>query len=135
MRVALLGLLVACASSPPPPRSPDLQAIKTTTPPPHGQLIASCLGDAVANQRVGYAQDTDTTLLLFTCEGAPARAFFDALGPWSARIDSEAKRDGSILRSTTRVRRDLFGVDYCLSDGAIYQCVVTLNAGDFVRKP
>lgn len=132
MRIACL-VLAGCASAAPPPKHPDFSPIATEEPTARGQLYAACVGDAVANKRVGSAKDKDTTLLVFTCGGDPARAFFDALGPWSAKLGSEAKADGSILRSTNRVQRNLFGVDYCKSDGAVYQCVIALNTGAFTR--
>ena len=36
------------------------------------------------------------------------------------------------IRPTQVVKRDLFGVDYCVSDGATYACTVTLNVGGFL---
>ena len=48
--------------------------------------------------------DPGTTLLLFTCTGAPAKAFFDGLADYSAKIRSEFTLDGHVYRSTQRVR-------------------------------
>jgi len=133
LRLALLGLLVACGHKPPPVTNPDFSPIATTSSP-RGKLYADCLADGVTNQRYGHAQDGSTNVLLFTCTGAPARAFFEGLGSWATKQGSEAKADGKVFRSTNRVRKNLFGVDYCASDGALYECVVTLNVGDFVRQ-
>jgi len=130
VRPLLLIPLIACASHAPPVAAPaDYRAVATDAAPPRAALYADCLADAAANHRVARATDSDTTLLLFTCTGAPAKAFFDGLAAYSAKIGSEFTRDGQTLRSTQRVRHDLFGVDYCSAD----HCVITLNAGDFVR--
>jgi len=32
------------------------------------------------------------------------------------------------------VWHDLFGVDYCATDGSTYECTISLNAGDFARE-
>ncbi len=136
MSLKPLGLvvLVACGGKPPPITNPDFSPIPTK-PSARGKLYADCLAEAVASQHYGHAQDDGSTnVLLFTCTGAPARAFFEGLGSWSKQQSSEVKADGKVIRSTNRVRKNLFGVDYCASDGAIYECVVTLNVGDFARQ-
>ncbi len=127
-----LVVLVACAAKPPPITNPDFSPIPTKLSV-RGKLYADCLADGVANERYGHAQDGSTNVLQFTCIGAPARAFFEGLGSWAIKQGSEAKADGKVFRSTNRVRKDLFGVDYCASDGALYECVITLNVGDFIR--
>ncbi|MDB4962565.1 MAG: hypothetical protein JWP01_2564 [Myxococcales bacterium] len=125
-----LALLAACASSRPPAGTgPDYRPVPTSAAPPRATLYADCLADAIANKRYAKAGDEDTDVLVFTCTGAPARAFFDGLAAWSAQIGSEFQSGGQTYRSTARVQRDLFGVDYCSADA----CVVTLNAGAFVR--
>ena len=74
-------------------------------------------------------------LILFTCTGAPAHAFYDALGPWSARIGSAFEHDGRVYRSTAKVQANLFGVDSCsTANGADPRCVLTFNAGDFLDQ-
>ena len=73
------------------------------------------------------------TLILFTCAGAPARAFYEALGPWSARFGSAFDHDGRSYRSTAKVQANMFGVDSCsVVAGADHRCVITFNAGDFL---
>lgn len=123
-------LLAGCASHPPTVEpKPDYRPIVVEAAPPQGELYANCLADAVANHRYGRAVDADTTLLVFTCNGAAASAFFDGLAQWSAKVGSEFTANGVTYRSTARVRRDLFGVDYCSRDA----CSITLNAGEFLR--
>lgn len=132
VRVRWLYIVVfaACASSRPSlATAPDYRPISTTTASPRATLYADCLADAIANKRYAKAQDSDTNVLVFTCTGASARAFFDSLAGWSAQIGSEFQVGGTTYRSTARVQHDLFGVDYCSADS----CVVILNAGGFLR--
>lgn len=127
----LLLFLAACASHPPTAKpTPNYRPVAVEPAPAQAELYASCLADAVANHRVARARNADTTLLVFTCDGAAARAFFDGLAAWSAKVGSEFTADGVTYRSTARVQHDLFGVDYCSQDA----CSITLNAGDFVRE-
>jgi hypothetical protein len=115
------------------PAVPQYRAIATEPAPPQAALYANCLASAAAAHHVARAHDPDTTLLVFTCDGEPAHAFFDGLAAWSARIGSEFQYEGRTYRSTVRVRRDLFGVDYCATDGQQHECVITLNVGEFLR--
>lgn len=122
--------MTACASHPPVAKpTPDYRPVAIAPAPPQGELYANCLADAIANHRFGRAQDPGTTLLVFTCNGAAANAFFDGLAAWSAKAGSEFVANGVTYRSTARVQHDLFGVDYCSRDA----CSITLNAGDFLR--
>ena len=122
----LLPFLVACASSSPkPPAAPSYAPIPLEAAPPQADLYANCLAESIASHRYQRARDRDTTILVFTCTGAPALAFFDGL----AGRDTEFTRDGQTFRSTARVQHDLFGVDYCSRE----QCIITLNVGDFMR--
>jgi hypothetical protein len=130
MKAIAIIVLGACASRAPAAQpKPDYQPVTVESPSPQGELYANCLADAIANHRFGRAHDKDTSLLVFTCNGAPATAFFDGLAEWSAQQGSEFVANGVTYRSTARVRRDLFGVDYCSHDA----CSITLNAGAFLR--
>ena len=130
MKRAALIFVAACAAHPPAAEpKPDYTPVAVEPAPPHGELYANCLADAIANHRFGRAHDADTNLLVFTCNGAAASAFFDGLAEWSAKQGSEFASNGVTYRSTARVRRDLFGVDYCSRDA----CRITLNAGDFLQ--
>lgn len=128
----ILLVLAACGGRSPPAEAPDYRPVPTVEAPARAALYSDCLADAIASNRYGHARDADTSLLLFTCTGDAARAFYDGLAAWSAQIGSEVASDGRTYRSTARVREDLFGVDYCATDGASHECVITLNVGEFV---
>ena len=128
-----LVVIVGCAHQAPPPRAPDYTPIAGEVAPPQAALYADCLADAIARQAYERAHDADTELILFHCSGAAARAFYDGLGAWSARIDSAFTRGGRSYRATARVVANLFGVDHCSTDGAgDHACTITLNAGAFL---
>ena len=122
-----------CAHPQPAAPAPDYRPVATEAGSPHAQLYADCLADAIANKRFAHAHDPSTDLILFTCTAEPAHAFFDGLAGWSAQIGSEVTTVGKTLRTTQKVRRDLFGVDYCAREADSFSCVITLNAGEFLR--
>lgn len=140
------SLLGACASlpglpgfgggaAPAPMAAPDYTPVAGEMAPPQARLYADCISQASGNRAYQRAQDDDSTLLLFTCTGAAARAFYEGLEARSAAIGSEFTSNGRTFRSTEVVQRNLFGVDYCSTDGrGDYQCVVTLNTGAFLRE-
>lgn len=129
MRLSLCFALAACAHAAPPPAAPDYRPLATLPAPPRAALYADCLAAAAGAHAYARAADADTDLLLFTCEGAPAEAFYTAL----AGVAPEVAQAGRTLRTTAPVRHDLFGVDYCTTDGAHYACVITLNVGPFLH--
>ena len=127
-----VGLLCGCATpgaEPPPER--DFTLISQGPLTPQAQLYADCIEQAARSNTYGRAADGDTEMVRFNCTGGPAQAFWTALDAWSLEQDSRWERDGWRYRSTTRVERNLFGVDFCASDGAGYHCVIHLNVGDF----
>lgn len=130
--IVALAILGACARQATPPSRPSFEPVRGHEAPPHAALYADCIAQAAANRTYRRAHDPDTDILLFTCTGAPARAFYDELAAWSARIGSEVTYGGRTIRSTTKVRQNLFGVDYCASRGDQVECIVTLNAGEFL---
>ncbi len=128
------ALLSACATTPEAPTGPpDFTAVPTQTSP-RARLYADCIGQAVSTSDYAAAHDGDSSLVLFTCTGAPARVFYDGLAARSAAVGSEVHANGRTYRSTNAVQRDLYGVDYCSTDGSAYQCVITLNAGEFLTE-
>ncbi len=132
--LALAGL-TACAHAPQAAvTKPDYRPIAGEPAPPNARLYAACIGQAAAAGTYRRASDGGgDELILFTCIGAPARAFYEALGPWSAGIGSAFAHDGRSYRATARVQADLFGVDSCsATNGADHRCVLTFNAGDFL---
>ncbi len=135
--IALLAVTVAaCASTDEPAGPPNLAPVAGQAAPPRAKLYTDCVAQAVAAGAYDRTSNSDTHLIRFTCSGEPARAFFTALEGWSAARDSQWSADGRVWRSTNKVRRDLFGVDYCSSDGSDHRCTILLNAGEFlVGKP
>ncbi|MES2835010.1 MAG: hypothetical protein V4707_09930 [Pseudomonadota bacterium] len=139
------SLLGACASLPrlpgfgggdasEPVAAPDYTPVAGELPSLRGRLYADCIAQAAGNRAYLSARDEDSTLLLFTCTGAAARTFYDGLAEHSAVIGSEFTSEGRTFRSTDKVQRNLYGVDYCSTDGrGDYACVITLNTGAFLR--
>lgn len=129
-------LIAGCATTPEaaPAGPPDYTAL-ATHPSAQAGLYGGCMGQAIANGAYGRFSDGDSTLLLFTCQDAPARAFYNGLAERSAAVNSEVQAQGRTFRSTETVQRNLIGVDYCSTDGAgDYECVITLNAGSFLAE-
>lgn len=126
----------ACAHAPEAATAPpDYTPIVGEPAPPHAHLYADCISQAAGTGDYRRAANGGDELILFTCTGAPARAFYDALGPWSAQIGSAFERDGRTYRSTARVQANMFGVDSCSAAGGVdHRCVITFNAGDFVDQ-
>ena len=134
----LAGLLTACAHGmePAATAAPDYAPITGDPAPPNARYYADCIGQAAAAGTYRRAADGDgDELILFTCTGAPARAFYDALGPWSARIGSAFEHDGRTYRPTARVQANMFGVDSCsAASNTDHRCIITFNAGDFLDQ-
>lgn len=133
--VAALFATAACAHGPEAPQPPPNYApLETQATGPHARLYADCIRQAA--ERGSYQQviDGGDELLLFTCDGAVAAAFWQALGPHSERMDTGFEQEGRRYRSTAKVQRDLIGVDYCTVDatGGDARCLLTFNAGDFL---
>jgi len=134
--LALFAALSACAHAPETAMAPaDYTPIVGDPAPPHARLYADCISQAAGTGAYRRAANGGDELILFTCTGAPARAFYDALGPWSAQIGSAFEQDGRSYRSTAKVQANMFGVDSCSAVGdADHRCVITFNAGDFVDQ-
>lgn len=122
--------LTACATTEAPSGPPDYSPIETT-PAPRAKLYADCIAQSAASGRYGRAED-GIHVVVFTCDGAPARAFYDGLAEFSAANGSEVTAGDRTIRSTTRVERDLFAADYCEHSGGSYSCSITLRTGEFV---
>lgn len=132
---SLLAALSACAHAPEAaPVGPDYTPIAGDPAPPNARYYADCIGQAATSGTFRRASDGGgDELILFTCTGAAARAFYDALGPWSARLGSAFDHEGRTYRSTAKVVANMFGVDSCsAASDADHRCVITFNAGDFL---
>jgi hypothetical protein len=135
--IVLVGAasLAACATAPAEASSlpPDYSLVATTPAPDNARLYANCLGQAAEAGAYARAHDDSTELILFTCTGIPARAFYDGLAARSAAVGSQFVSEGRTYRATNAVVRNLFGVDHCSTDSAEdYRCVVSFNAGAFL---
>jgi hypothetical protein len=85
-------------------------------------------------RRGSYVRERDGKTLRFTCTGATAKWFFDALGPWSAKAGSEYVADGTTWRFSKKLIRDSYGIDGCSRDAAEeHMCVVVLAVGEFIE--
>ncbi|NJC42476.1 hypothetical protein GGQ87_002771 [Brevundimonas alba] len=134
---AVASLASACAHAPTASvAAPDFSPIVSESAPAHARLYADCFRQAADTGSYRRASDGGgDELLLFTCTGTPAKAFYDALGPWSAEIGSAFEQGGRTYRSTAQVVANMFGVDSCSAlDGADHRCIITFNAGDFLDE-
>lgn len=135
--LVLVAALGACAHGPDAvTTAPDHAPITGGPAPANARYYADCIGQAAATGDFRRASDGGgDELIPFTCAGAPARAFYEALGPWSARIDSAFDHDGRSYRATAKVVANMFGIDSCsAASGADHRCVITFNAGDFLDQ-
>lgn len=127
-----LLLAAACATGAEPVAiERDFTLVPQGEQTPQSRLYADCVGQATRQNTYGRSHDASTEMVRFNCDGAPARAFYEALDAWSLEQDTRWEHNGWRYRSTNRVQRDLFGVDWCASDGTAYACVINLNVGEF----
>ena len=128
--------VAACAHAPDPVTIPDYAPVAGETAPANARLYADCIGQAAATGDYHRAADGGgDELILFTCTGDPARAFYEALGPWSAEIGSAFSHEGRSYRSTAAVRANMFGVDVCSAlSGRDHRCVISFTARDFLDR-
>ena len=127
--------LGACASGAKAPVVVDFSELAGRPAPARGLLYVSCMNQAADAGTFRQVSDSEsTTLLLLDCDGIPARAFYEALGPWSSSIGSQFQSEGRTYRSTAKVVQNLFGVDYCsVGIASDYRCTLSFNAGDFLK--
>lgn len=115
-----------------PPAPPSYAAVEGAPVPARARLYADCLGQAIETGTYDHVRDDGTELIRFSCAGAPARAFYEALGPRSATIGSEFAAGPRTWRSTNVILEDLFGADYCWTENGEYGCHLNFNAGGFL---
>lgn len=134
--VAALLALSACASAPKeeaPGGPPDIRLTEALQAPAQARLYAECISQAA--ETGVYNRERDGGVLRFTCTGATAKWFYDALGTWSAKVGSEYVADGLTWRFSKKLIKDSYGVDGCSKDAAgDYRCVVILNVGPFIEE-
>lgn len=115
--------------------TPDYSPVAAVAAPTQAALYTACLADAIASGQV--QANPERTMLLFTCTGEPAHAFFDGLADRASRVGSEFQHAGRIVRTTNPVEHDMHGVDACSTDAAQaeFACTLSFNAGAFLREP
>lgn len=132
--VAALALS-ACASTPAVPASiaaPDFTEITPSAAPARTLLYTDCIAQAIDRPAVARLSRDGAELIRFTCTGAPAQRFYEALAVLGDGAGSVWQADGRTFRSTTKVVEDLFGIDYCSSGAGSAVCQIVLNAGPFL---
>ncbi len=128
-------VLSACAGAVPSPPSaaPDFSEITPMAAPARTVLYTDCLAQAIERPAVARLSRDGAELLRFTCTGAPAQRFYEALGALedgSVSIWKDAERT---FRASAVVKEDLFGVDYCSTSPANDPvCQIVLNTGAFL---
>ena len=139
MRLAVICLsavaaLAACVSAPAPAPTgpPDITLTPGLPAPPHANLYAGCIGQAASTGAINRERDGGT--LGFTCTGDLAKHFFDALGPWSAKMGSEIVSDGRTYRFSQKLIKDNYGVDYCVADAGAHTCIVILAVSRLIEE-
>lgn len=133
--IATLLALSACASAPDPtPTAPPDVALTPGLPATaQARLYSGCIAQANSTGAINRERDGGT--LRFTCTGDLAKHFFDALGPWSAKIGSEIVSEGRTYRFSKKLIKDSYGVDYCVAEAGAHTCIVVLNVGPFIEEP
>ena len=126
--------LSACTSTPAPPPfvAADLSEPSASAAPAKTVLYTDCIAQAISSDKVAHVADADTKLIRFTCSGAPAQRFYEALAVLGDEAVSVWQADGRTYRATAKVRKNLFGADYCSTGAGGAVCHIVLNAGSFL---
>lgn len=101
--------------------------------PPRSVLYTDCLAQAIDRPAVARLSRDGAELLRFTCTGAPAQRFYEALAVLGDEAVTVWQENGRTFRATVKVKEGLFGVDYCskgTANDAI--CQLVLNTGPFL---
>ena len=115
--------------------APDYSPIEALPVTDNGRLVIACLEQSLAANRYHRISDDENSgLIRFLCEGGPATAQFEALGPRSARIGSEFRIDGVVHRSSERIQDNLYGLDLCRAAAGGHECEINLNLGGFINE-
>jgi hypothetical protein len=133
MRALLIAFtalaLGACTTTQLVAPEPTLDVAPGQPAPPQARLYAACIAQAAETAQY----DREDGWIRFHCGNEVARLFYEALGPYSARIHSELTGQGRTWRFTQVMRRSPSGLDYCWRDDAGgYGCTIVLNAGSFI---
>ena len=133
--VAAALALCACASTPAPPpfvAAADLSEPAASAAPAKTVLYTDCIAQAISSDKVAHLADADTKLIRFTCSGASAQRFYEALAVLGDKAVSVWQANGRTYRATAKVKQSLFGADYCSTGAGGAVCHIVLNAGSFL---
>lgn len=132
--ILLALVLVGCAHKPEAPVGPlELKLAAGMPSNAHADVYANCM-KAATSTPAGVDRESPM-IMRFQCAGEPAKAFYDALGAFSARLGTELSGEGRTFRTTQKIQRDLNGVDHCSTDNkGDYRCVIVLPTGKFVSE-
>lgn len=129
------ALVSACATSPSPPPAPappDFAEPVSVPAPGKSILYTDCIAQAISRDAVSRVSRGNAELLRFTCNGAPAQRFHEALGVGDGQVRSSWTGGGRTFRSTSEIQTDLFGADYCSTGPGGATCQIHLNTGPFL---
>ena len=127
--------LCACASTPAPQpfeAAADLSEPAARPAPAKTVLYTDCISQAISSDRLAHVADTDTKQIRFTCTGAPAQRFYEALAVLCDQAVSVWQADGRTYRATAKVKQSLLGADSCSTGAGGAVCNIVLNAGSFL---
>lgn len=127
--------LSACAGTPAAPpfvAAADLSEPVARAAPAKTVLYTDCIAQAISSDKVSHLAQADTKLIRFTCSGAPAQRFHEALAVLGDQAGSVWQADGRTYRATAKAKESLFGVDYCSTGAGGAVCHIVLNAGPFL---
>jgi hypothetical protein len=126
----------ACSTSPKPmsspPPTPDFSEPQALPAPGKSILYTDCIEQAIDRSAVARVSGEGVELLRFTCSGAPAQRFYEALGVPGGAAGSSWTDGGRTFRSTLAIRESLFGADYCSTGPGGATCQIHLNTGPFL---
>jgi hypothetical protein len=126
----------ACSTAPKPmpspPPAPDFNEPQALPAPGKSVLYTDCIGQAIDRGAVARVSAEAVELLRFTCTGATAQRFYEALGVPDGAQGSTWTDGGRTFRSTLAIRESLFGADYCSTGPGGATCQIHLNTGPFL---
>lgn len=129
--LAALSLAACATKAELPAGPPSLVEGMGSAPPVQARFYSACIVYAAAQGTIDRVGNT----LRYRCGGAPAQAFYEGLGAFSAELGSEYRGEGRTYRVTQKLQSDLSGVDFCFRDAAgAYGCTVVLNVGPYLAK-
>ncbi|RYF92184.1 MAG: hypothetical protein EON95_13255 [Caulobacteraceae bacterium] len=91
---------------------PVLDPARDQPAPPNAAFYSDCFRDAAERGNL----KAQNGYLLLSCQGEPAKRFYDKLGTLPASATHSETRASVTLRYTTRPKKDTDGLDACWQD-------------------